>query len=183
MFILLTTESEEIIMKNFTRKLMTMAVCSVMAVTSMVGLSASAGYASTMLEPNGNPKYLTIDGSRYGFQVRSQIETTTLSSGKITGTASTYLYEVNGNTIPSNHIVIKSYISAKNSSGQGFVINGSDIENTPLYKQSDSCVYKTVSSRSYDDYPYYAASGYVNISYGSIGEVATISSGTTAYVN
>ncbi len=168
---------------KFTKKLMAMAVCGVMAVTSMVSMSASAGFSSTMLEPQGNPRYLTIEGSSYGFQVRSQIETTTLSSGRIKGTASTYLYEVNGATIPTDHIVIKSYISAKNSSGNGFIINGTEVEDTPLYTQSKSCVYKTVSSRSFDDYPYYAASGYVNISYGSIGEVATISSGETAYVN
>ena len=167
---------------RMTKRLLTMAMCGVMAASSMVGMSASAGFSSTMLEPNGNPKYLTIEGSRYGFQVRSQIETTTLSSGRIKGTATTYLYEVNGATIPTNHIYITSYVLAKNSSGAGFIINGTEAEDT-LYTQSKSCVYKTVSSRSFDDYPYYAASGYVNISYGSIGEVATISSGATAYVN
>lgn len=168
---------------KMTKRIAAIAACAVMTVTSMVSMSASAGFSSTMLEPNGNPKYLTIEGSRYGFQVRSQIETTTLSSGRIKGTATTYLYEVNGATIPTNHIYITSYVLAKNSSGAGFIINGTEAEDTPLYTQSQSCVYKTVSSRSFDDYPYYAASGYVSISYGSIGEVATISSGATAYVN
>ena len=142
---------------KLSKRILSAVVCATMAVTSMVGISASAGFSSTMFEPNGNPKYLTIDGSRYGFQVKSQIETTTLSSGKIKGTAATYLYEVNGTAIPTDHVFITSYIYAKNSSGQGFINNGTEIDDSPLYTQSKSCVYKTVSSRSFDDYPYYAA--------------------------
>jgi len=166
---------------RFTKKILTMATCAVMAASSMVGMSTSAAFSSTILEPSGNPVYLTIDGERYGFQINSTINTSTLSNGNIRGTATTKLYEVNGKTIPTEHIYLTTYLYAKNSNGQSFLLTGSQTSDT-LYTQSNSCVYKTKSSSTYDDYPYYAAAGYVNISYGSIGEVKTISSSTTSYV-
>lgn len=164
-----------------TKKLAAIAVCAVMAVSSMVGTSVSAAFSSTLLEPSGNPAYLTINGKRYGFQTSSTIRTSTLSNGNIRGTATTSLYEVNGKTIPTGNVSITTYLYAKNSNGQSLILTASEISD-PLYTQSESCVYKTKSSSSYDDYPYYAAAGYVNISYGSIGEVKNISSGTTSYV-
>ena len=167
---------------KMTKRIAAMVACAVMAASSMVGMSASAGFSSTMLEPNGNPVNLTINGEKYGFQVRSDVRTDTLSSGKIKGTASTYLYEVNGKAIPTGRIFIQSYLYAKNSNGTSFVLSGTE-SNDPLYMQSASCVYKNVSSRSFDDYSSYAAGGYVNISYGSIGEVKTIPSSNTSFVS
>lgn len=81
-------------------------------------------------------------------------------------------YKLNGNKTAAEDITQEVF----------FVLSGTE-SNDPLYMQSASCVYKNVSSRSFDDYSSYAAGGYVNISYGSIGEVKTIPSSNTSFVS
>lgn len=148
---------------KMTKRIAAMAACAVMTVTSMVGMNASAGYSSTMLEPNGNPVSITMGGVNYGFQIRSEVRTGTSSSGYAQATATTYLYEVNGKSIPKNNLAMQTILYGKSKkTGQVVMIDGSyDILFNP---NSSSSVYATVSRTDYENqYSSFAASGWARM--------------------
>lgn len=164
---------------KLTKRLTAIAACACMAMTSMVGMVASAGYSTTLLEPSGNPYQVTIKGINYGFQVMSAVETGTLSDGRITGKATTSLYEVNGNSIPLGNISLQTYLYAKGKNNQTVIIDGSyDILTNP---NSSSCVFAVSDKRN--DYTCYAAGGYASIRASTYDPYVTISSGETAYIS
>ena len=97
---------------KMTKRIATMVACAVMAASSMVGMSASAGFSSTMLEPNGSYESFTVGGVNYGFQIRSEVETTT-SGGKTQANSKTYLHEVVQRKVPTGNVKVQTQLYGK----------------------------------------------------------------------
>ncbi|MCM1529776.1 MAG: hypothetical protein NC093_07250 [Alistipes sp.] len=100
---------------KMTKRIAAMAACAVMTVSSVVGMSASAGFSSTMLEPNGSCVLFSVGGETYGFQIRSEIETTALGYGSSTINSTTYLHEVIQRNIPTENVKVDSYLYGKSA--------------------------------------------------------------------
>ena len=98
---------------KMTKRLMAMAMCGIMAASYMVGMSASAGFSSTMLEPNGSCALFSVGGVTYGFQIRSEVETTALGYGSSVINSTTYLHEFINRDIPTENAKVESYLYGK----------------------------------------------------------------------
>ena len=107
---------------KMTKRIATMVACAVMAASSMVGMSASAGFSSTMLEPNGSYESFTVGGVNYGFQIRSEVETTTTSSGKTKANSQTYLHEVVQRKVPTSNVKVQTQLYGKSQNDDNYTL-------------------------------------------------------------
>lgn len=83
---------------KMTKRFMTTAVCSVMAAASMVGISASAGFSSTLLKSAGSTTYL---GTTYNFKNAATISTELIkNTNQMKATGTVTLYEKDGIEVP-----------------------------------------------------------------------------------
>ncbi len=168
---------------KMTKRIAAMAMCGVMAITSMVSMSSSAGYSSTMLEPQGNPVSITIGGVKYGFQIRSEVRTGTSSNGYAQATATTYLYEVNGKSIPKNNRAMQTnlYGKSKKTGNKIMIWASNDILSNP---NSSSSVYATTSwIDDYEQYSSFAADGWARFRPTTYDEWTYIYGTETSYIS
>lgn len=122
---------------KMTKRIAAIAACAVMTVTSMAGMSASAGFSSTMLEPNGSCVLFSVGGETYGFQIRSEIETTAYGYGSSTINSKTYLHEVIQRNIPTGYAKVESYLYGKSKeTGKYSLLNMGYSEDNSDYPSS-----------------------------------------------
>ena len=108
---------------KMTKRLMTMAMCGIMAASSMVGINASAGFSSTLLKDAGSTTYL---GFTYNFKNAAKISTDLIkNTNQMKATGTVTLYEKDGIEVPHE---VDMFVSVDLYNEEGTLLR-SDCEN------------------------------------------------------
>lgn len=125
----------------------------------MVGMGTNAGYSSTLLEPNGSYESFTVDGVNYGFQIRSEIRTTTLSDGTTKATSQTDLHEVVQKKVPTSNVKVQTQLYGISKTTGTYTLL--DVGYTMINPNYPSRIYATTSWNDlYDEVSSYYTAGY-----------------------